>query len=478
MNKSAESRKVRLRAEGLIGTVPIKHVESETVELKKSTSELKEAMNSISAILNKHRRGELYFGMKDEGIILGQQIGKDTIRDISRAISSYIEPKIYPQIKTVTIEGKNCIHLLFEGEEVPYYAFGRAYMRVGDEDRKLSAKELENLILEKNKGKNRWESEVSDAMIEDVNTGTLKNYIAKANKAGRINFKYQNIKTTLTKLELLQGNSLLNAGKVLFCNKNPFEIQAAVFAGKDKITFLDIRQLKGNTFNLLEQAENYIKEHMDWRADLKDTGREEIPEIPLRAITEALVNSLCHRDFFNPKGNEIAVFKDRIEIYNPGAFPEGYEPEDFIRGTEKSILRNPLIANILFLSRDIERWGSGLQRIYTACKEGNVKVEFQKLKSGFNIVFYRKLIKAEKQSGTGTIGTDKKSREKSREKSKEKILRLIGENPAITTEEIAQSIGLSTAGVEKNIKALKQKKLLRRVGPDKGGHWEVIRHKS
>ena len=64
--------------------------------------------------------------------------------------------------------------------------------------------------------------------------------------------------------------------------------------------------------------------------------------------------------------------------------------------------------------------------------------------------------------------------EKSKEKSKEKILRLIGENSAITIEEIANAAGLSVAGVEKNIKALKQQKLLRRIGPDKGGHWEVV----
>ena len=60
------------------------------------------------------------------------------------------------------------------------------------------------------------------------------------------------------------------------------------------------------------------------------------------------------------------------------------------------------------------------------------------------------------------------------EKSKEKILRLIGENSAITIEEIANAAGLSVAGVEKNIKTLKQQKLLRRIGPDKGGHWEVV----
>jgi len=44
--------------------------ESETIELKKSTSELKEAIISMSAILNKHKLGELYFGIRDDGRVV------------------------------------------------------------------------------------------------------------------------------------------------------------------------------------------------------------------------------------------------------------------------------------------------------------------------------------------------------------------------------------------------------------------------
>lgn len=117
--------------------------------------------------------------------------------------------------------------------------------------------------------------------------------------------------------------------------------------------------------------------------------REEIPEIPLEAIREAVINSLIHRDFKNPKSNEVAIYKDRVEIFNPGEFPEGYKLEDFING-EGSMPRNPLIANTLYLSKDIEKWGSGFKRIADKCKEANVKVEFKIKKSGFSVIFYRK----------------------------------------------------------------------------------------
>ena len=78
--------------------------ETETRELKKSTAELKEAVTSISAILNKHQKGEVYFGIKNNGTITWQQITENTIREISQAISNNIEPKIYPKIENNLIE--------------------------------------------------------------------------------------------------------------------------------------------------------------------------------------------------------------------------------------------------------------------------------------------------------------------------------------------------------------------------------------
>ena len=67
-----------------------------------------------------------------------------------------------------------------------------------------------------------------------------------------------------------------------------------------------------------------------------------------------------------------------------------------------------------------------------------------------------------------------KSNVESKEKSKEKIMRFISENPQITTNQLVELANLSIAGVEKNLRQLKEQNLIRRVGPDKGGHWEVL----
>ncbi|MBQ4058632.1 MAG: hypothetical protein IJD40_06855 [Lachnospiraceae bacterium] len=102
-----------------------------------------------------------------------------------------------------------------------------------------------------------------------------------------------------------------------------------------------------------------------------------------------MLNSFCHKDYATGQSNEVAIYKDRIEIYNPGAFPEGFEPQDFIDRPERPIRRNPKIARILYYSKDIESFGTGLKRIADACEKASVRYEFKKLKSGFVVCFYR-----------------------------------------------------------------------------------------
>lgn len=71
----------------------MRYRECETTEFKKSTSELKTAVISIAAILNKHGKGELYFGIKDNGTVIGQTIGRNTIKEVTQKIVDNSENK-------------------------------------------------------------------------------------------------------------------------------------------------------------------------------------------------------------------------------------------------------------------------------------------------------------------------------------------------------------------------------------------------
>lgn len=180
-------------------------------------------------------------------------------------------------------------------------------------------------------------------------------------------------------------------------------------------------------------------------------------------------------------------------IYNPGQFPEGYTPKDFIKGAERSIPKNPLLANTLYLSKDIERWGSGLKRIYDACRVEKVKVEFKELKSGFLVVFYRKEWEnAEKKINDGVVGRVNegvkgtiKDRDLEKDlvrdleedlrltKNQRRIITEINKNSYITQQELSVIVGINEKNVRNNIAKLKEKRLIKRIGPDKGGHWEI-----
>jgi ATP-dependent DNA helicase RecG len=183
----------------------MKFKETETIELKKSTSELKEAVISLVAMLNKHRQGEVWFGIRNDGTVVGQQVSDKTVRDISKAIADHIEPRIYPVVELISIDSRQCIKVQAKGTACPYYAYGRAYIRVGDEDRQLSARELENLILAKNRERLRWDTEVCDkATVDDIGSGKLKSFLKlcglKWSRPGAMNF-WRNCSSAVTGLK-------------------------------------------------------------------------------------------------------------------------------------------------------------------------------------------------------------------------------------------------------------------------------------
>ncbi len=162
----------------------MKHKESETLELKKSTAELKEAVVSVASILNKHRAGSLFFGIKNDGTVVGQTVSEHTLRDVARALSEHIEPRIYPHVGKVRLNGMDSVEVRFSGNDAPYLAYGRAYIRIADEDRQLSARELEKMFLNRAKGDSRWETELSDKKLSAVDTATIRQLVRKGRSVG------------------------------------------------------------------------------------------------------------------------------------------------------------------------------------------------------------------------------------------------------------------------------------------------------
>jgi ATP-dependent DNA helicase RecG len=448
--------------------------ENEKLEFKKTTAELSEGVISMAAILNKHGGGELYFGVRNDGTPLGMDISDKTLRDVSESVANPIEPKIYPKINAVYVGDAHCIHVEFTGDNAPYYAFGRPYIRVADTDRQMSAAELESYILKKNAWRGAWDSELSDKTVDDVGETVLRDYIDRGNRAGRIDFSYTNNAEVLNRLGVTKDGRLKNAADVLFCGSTMLEVQMAIFAGTERLTFNDIDRKSGSVTELVGIAEKYIRSNIRWRVVLDGSiQRKEIPEIPIEAIREAIINSYCHRLYSSSQNNEITIYSNRIEIYNPGTFPEGLKPEDFIVGDEPSIKRNPLLAQLMYYTKDIENFGTGLKRISVACKEADVKVEFRMMKRGFAVVFYRpneKFNVTEKMSD----GTINGTLNDALSKAEQATLAVIKQHPAINAGTIAELISKSRRSVQRYLDSLQTKNLIRRIGSKKDGRWEII----
>jgi ATP-dependent DNA helicase RecG len=126
--------------------------ESETVEFKKSTRNLRESVEAICAFANL-RGGYLFFGIKDDASIIGQEVSDDTLKNLANTIQLNTEPKIYPSIERVIIQDKTCIVVTVEESPLkPHAAYGRSFSRLGSSTRRLTRDQYELLLQQRLNG--------------------------------------------------------------------------------------------------------------------------------------------------------------------------------------------------------------------------------------------------------------------------------------------------------------------------------------
>lgn len=434
--------------------------ESETLEFKKTTGERKEAVEAISAILNKHCRGTLYFGVDDSGFVKGQQISDSTKKDISRIISESIEPQISPTIETLMIGQKEIIKVSFSGHNRPYSVNGKYLIRVGTENRRMSQDELKRLIKNDDYS-SRWETELTDYKTSDLDDAALLDFFHSATDCGRLELKKYDKEKMLVMLDLVENGYIKNAGYALFGKESKISLKLATYATDNKVTFTDLRLVEGNIYNLVGTALEYVLSRINWRSEIGQRKRKEIPEIPERAIREIIVNAFAHADYEVVPEIEIGIHPGKIEIYNPGSFPDDLTPLDFIAKNLPSYKRNRLILDVLFRSKDVEKSGTGFQRVNDYCNKQNVTWTFRKEAYGFFFEFIRTNVRINVR-----INTELTDREQI-------VFNLINDNMGISKEEIALRIGRSEKTVQRVISSLLTKGVIEREGSNKTGYWKT-----
>ncbi len=440
--------------------------EDEHREFKKTTGELNEAMVSVSAMLNKHKEGKVYFGLKNDGTPNPFTITDSTLRDVSRKVYESIKPQLIPVVDIEEIEGIEVITLTFSGEDVPYSAFGKYYIRIADEDRELSPSELRKIMIRREYEEN-WENKTTDQTADDADEKTVKAFYNSAISCGRLPEIEYDKRKILDQLGVLNGDHLTNAGVCLFSSGKPIALKMAVFATDHKETFLDMDRTEGNIFDLIDAAVTYIVKNIRWRVEMSGDGihRKEIPEVPVDAIREAVINSFAHARYDLPVRHEIDIFSNRISICNPGSFANEFEPIDFYTRDIRSYLRNEVIAKTLYLCKDVEAFGSGIRKIYTLCNEEGVEVSYINEETAFTLEFSRDDRNIPPKSGGINGGITE---------AELMLLSMLKQSPSMTNTELANASGKSERTISRLLSALKNKKLIQRIGSNKTGYWKVM----
>ncbi len=218
-------------------------------------------------------------------------------------------------------------------------------------------------------------------------------------------------------------------------------------------------------------AMDYMKKHVAVPFMMSEDGVSRTENVPqVIAVREALVNLLVHRDYFDNGQAAIRIYDDRIIFRNPGAAP--FSIEEIMGGCE-SVPRNPDIARVFRLPGWAEIAGSGMMKIFDNWQAAGYVppvVRNNDPTHWFTVELHEKVLGTE----DSTRKTTQKSTYKTTQKQQEIIDYLKG-HPTAGRKEIAVAIGgITEDGVKKNLQVLKERGLLQRIGPAKGGHWEVV----
>lgn len=287
--------------------------ESEKIEFKKSTSELIEGVISISAMLNKHGEATLYFGVKNNGDVIGQvDLNENTLRDVSRKIAEGIKPQVIPNIALELIEDKKIIKVYVKGDNVPYSAFGKYYSRSFDEDKQLSPEMLKALINREGEPDFIIQKEVAN---QDLTFKMLKGlYLSNDIKINNDKFEEN--------LGLMNNNKKYNLMAELLADKNDLSIKVVTFAGTDKTVMLKRTDYGGKCLLLsVNNVLEYMESINETKVKVGGIQRQEEKYFDFSSFKEAWMNACVHTKWSEEIPPAVYIYDDRIEIVSNGGLP-------------------------------------------------------------------------------------------------------------------------------------------------------------
>ena len=459
---------------------------------------------SVSAFAN-GIGGKLVWGIADDDTLVGLVDAKGDAEKISEAIKAHIDPTPDFNLSFAKCEDKEFVVLdVMPGKQTPYYYIGdgqmQAFVRVGNESVVASTSKHRELVL---KGSNMsFDSLESRWRFEDMAFSKLKSVHYK-----RLQRSFED--SEFTSWGIIDENGKLTNAGALLADESPVR-QSRIFCtrwnGLDMTSGLgeaiDDVELEGCVIGQLQDAVSFVRNNSRKKWWKENDYREELPDYPERAVTEAIANAIIHRDYMQ-MGSEIHIdmYDDRLEIYSPGGMMDGSLIQQLNPLSVPSKRRNPLLADFFSRLGLMERRGSGMKKIIntyrlyehlsnyhvpaftsnasefhvtlwnlnydgsnnnTTTAKASQEVEFIKGPIEFTKEFTKEFIKEPVEFTKEFI------------KASRQIYKLISMNPKVSTIQMADSMGLSTRQVLKYLKRLQELGKIARIGGRKMGEWKII----
>ena len=476
------------------------HKEDQTFDCKSIQIEPKALAISIVAFANADG-GTIAIGVSDKTrMIEGVDQYTEKLNELLRVPLDFCNPSVSITTDLVPCTDKdgNDNHILLmyipASSELHANQADEAFIRVGDKSRKLSFEERIQLMYDK--GERYYEdTAVYDAMVDDIDMAAVERYtelIGYTKSAKQYLHENNSFITTNAKRE-----EQVSVACILLFGKYPQKFfprgrtRFIRYKGTEERVGAEMNVIKDVTFEgtILDQVKAtiaYLETQVEEHTFLGQHGQFVTNrDYPKFVIQEMVVNACCHRAY-NIKGTEIQIkmFDNRLVFESPGRLPGTVKPSN-IRHTHFS--RNPKIAQFLKAYDFVKEFGEGVDRVCRELEANGTphlsfhlddfilkitvpKVTERVIEKDVNVT--EKVIKTHQEVIEKVIEKAVALNEKLTE-NRISIIKLIIENPYISKSELSKHVGISENSISRNIEAMRDK-YLRRVGPNKGGFWEII----
>lgn len=431
--------------------------------MEDSRNEFKAVLNNtlekeVIAFLTKNG-GNIYIGIADDGSVVGI---KENIDTLQLKIKDRIKNNILPNtlglfdIDVETYDGKNVIHItIANGKEKPYFLKKEGmtskgcFIRVGSSVENLT----ENQIMEfySKRTKNSLSNIVSPTQM--LSFSQLKIYYEE--KGYQINDNF------LQQLNLIMDDGKYNYVSYLLSDSNNVSMKVATYSGRDSYDLIENEEYG---YCSLIKATKSIIDKFDRvnRTYTKITGaeRKELKMFDKVAVREALINAVVHNCWEREVPPRFEIFEDHISITSSGGIPKNFTKEEFLKGYSSPV--NPTLMRVFKDLDLVEQLGTGIKRILKYYEKDIYK-------------FTPNFIKVDFMFNTNTLSSEDNNFNDKLNNTQLEILKLIQNDRFITQEQIAYNMKINRVNIAKNIKMLKDKGFIERIGSNRNGEWKILK---